>query len=235
MKCEIFLQTKWVANLQYVCLMSEWVTNLLWWSEMSKITPNVYVWQLAGPRGGETSPKSTNRHSHFSSFRGVFDQQYLHSEILKKVGVFTSLPLEVVVESIWLLHKHWFLIEERGFGVGKDGSHIVFSMRQKAAQQLTYKYHVIIRLKSRKIYYNELEQWKWLPQVLIIIGYIPSFVALRNHHYCHPIPPHTPICTVSAVVLWWRDILAFYVVILGDFCKWKGMVKSSGESSGMVN
>ena len=45
-------------------------------------------------------------------------------------------------------------------GVGKEGSHIVFSMRQKAAQQLKYKSHVIVRLTSGNKHFVELEQWK---------------------------------------------------------------------------
>ena len=96
---------------------------------------------------------------------------------------------------------HWFLDWGRGVGLGKDGSHIVFPMRQKAAQQLTYNNHVNIRLKSRKRYFVELEQWEWLSPSFWILGYIPGFVALRNHHHCHPIPPHTPVLTVSAVGL----------------------------------
>ena len=39
------------------------------------------------------------------------------------------------------------------------------------------------------------------PQGLLIEGFIPCFVALINHYYCHPIPPQTPILTISAVVL----------------------------------
>ena len=42
-------------------------------------------------------------------------------------------------------------------GVGKDGSYIVFSMLQKAAQLLTYKSHVTVRLKTGKI---TLLNWK---------------------------------------------------------------------------
>ena len=75
-------------------------------------------------------------------------------------------------------------------------------MRQKAAQQLTYKSHVTVRLKSGKRCLVELEQWEWLPQNLMILGYILGFVTLRNHYYCHPNPPHTPVLTVSAIVLW---------------------------------
>ena len=35
--------------------------------------------------------------------------------------------------------------------MGKDGSYIVFSMRQKAAQLLTFKSPASVRLKSRKV------------------------------------------------------------------------------------
>ena len=80
-------------------------------------------------------------------------------------------------------------------------------MQQKAAQQLTYKNHMIVRLKSGKKYCIELEQWEWPSQVLMIFRLqIPGFVALRNHHYCHAIPPHTPVLTVSVAVLWVEQV-----------------------------
>ena len=51
-----------------------------------------------------------------------------------------------------------FLIEEgEGVGVRWNGSYIAFSMQQKAAQLLTYKSHVTVRLKSGKVI---LLRWK---------------------------------------------------------------------------
>ena len=41
----------------------------------------------------------------------------------------------------------------------------------------------------------------------MILGYLPGFVTLRNHHYCHPIPSHTLALTVSAVFLCTRLVV----------------------------
>ena len=56
----------------------------------------------------------------------------------------------------------------------------------------------------------------------MILGYILGFVALRNRPYCHPIPSHTPVLTVSTVVLvlWVRSGSTWHFYTLHSNLDW---------------
>ena len=116
----------------------------------------------------------------------------------------SNLSLYIIYTTpIGLLHNHWFLIEEGGLGWDrKDGSYIVFSMRQKAAQLLTYKSPASVRLKSRKVilllWKSEIDSHNvcWFKARFLVLSHWEIIIiAILSH-------PHTPVLTVSAVVLW---------------------------------
>ena len=70
-----------------------------------------------------TWPKSTNRLSHFSSFRRVFDQLYMHSEIKKRGCFHQSTTKNGCGDVIWLFLRYTNL---RGFLLLKRGSKMIW-------------------------------------------------------------------------------------------------------------
>ena len=78
-------------------------------------------------------------------------------------------------------------------------------MRQKAAQQLTYKSHVIVRLKSGKSFLLSWSSGSDFHKFFDDFRLHSWFFCIEKSSLSpsHPIPSHThTVLTVSAVVLW---------------------------------